>query len=66
MAELQQRWQAIQQRLDAAEAASGLFCRFAALAARLDALEHALQQQQVSTETPAYSHCIIFTNLPAY
>jgi capsule polysaccharide export protein KpsE/RkpR len=43
---LQQRWQGIQERLAAAEAAADVFCRFSALAARLDAAEQALQQQQ--------------------
>lgn len=51
---LQQRWQSIQERLNAAEAAAELFCRFSALAARLDAAEHALQYQvctPISTTT---------------
>jgi uncharacterized membrane protein YccC len=43
---LQHRWQSIQDRLNAAETAVELFCRFSALAARLDAIEHELQQQQ--------------------
>lgn len=43
-AALQQRWHCIQERLDAAEVASELFCRFAALASRLQAVEQALKQ----------------------
>jgi hypothetical protein len=49
-AALQLRWQFIQERLDAAELASDLFCRFAALASRLQAVERALHQVWILLE----------------
>jgi len=42
---LQERWQALQTRLDAVEVAVDLFCRFANVHCSLEALEHVLQQK---------------------
>lgn len=43
--QLQERWQVIEDRLVAVEAAADLYCRFAAIAARLDIVERALASQ---------------------
>jgi cell fate (sporulation/competence/biofilm development) regulator YlbF (YheA/YmcA/DUF963 family) len=41
------RFQALQQRIQAVEAAAELFCRFRAINQRLDAVEHTISQVKV-------------------